>query len=241
MNILAIGCHPDDLEIGCGGTLARFASAGHRVTMVHVANGNMGHVVLMPVELRAIRLVEAQRAGQILGVAEVITLDLPDLAVDSNNPQTINQMVDIIRRVQPDLIITHAPEDYMKDHVEVGRLAFDASFSASVPHFPTQTQNVSETFRVSKITPLYYMDTVAGVNFLPTDYVDISETIETKLQALDCHESQIKWMRDHDGIDFLDFVRTVSKFRGLQCGVQYAEGFRQCLTWPRLTTKRLLP
>ena len=239
MNILAIGCHPDDLEIGCGGTLARFAGAGHRVTMVHVANGNMGHVVLMPVELRAIRLAEAQRAGQILGVAEVITLDLPDLALDSNNPQTIHQMVEVIRRVQPDLIITHAPEDYMKDHVEVSRLAFDASFSASVPHFPTQS--VSETFRVSKITPLYYMDTVAGINFLPTDYVDISETIETKLQALDCHVSQIKWMRDHDGIDFLDFVRTVSKFRGLQCGVQYAEGFRQCLTWPRLTTKRLLP
>jgi LmbE family N-acetylglucosaminyl deacetylase len=91
------------------------------------------------------------------------------------------------------------------------------------------------------IVPLYYMDTLAGVNFLPTEYVDISSTIEEKLQALDCHQSQIRWMMEHDKIDFLEFVRTCSRFRGLQCGSLYAEGFRQCMTWPRLTTKRLLP
>lgn len=78
-----------------------------------------------------------------------------------------------------------------------------------------------------KISPIYYMDTLAGVNFLPAEYVDISEHIEAKLNALNCHQSQIKWMLEHDGIDFLDFVRTVSKFRGLQCGVKYAEEFRR--------------
>jgi N-acetylglucosamine malate deacetylase 1 len=235
MNILAVGCHPDDLEIGCGGTLARFASAGHCISMVHVANGNMGHAVILPDELRAIRLAEAQKAGKILGAAQVLTLDEGDLQVDSNNPHTVRQMVDIIRQVQPDLIITHALEDYMKDHVEVSRLVFDASFSASVPHFETPTPGTA------RITPLYYMDTLAGVNFLPSEYVDISDTIERKLQALDCHESQIRWMHDHDNIDFLDFVRTASKFRGLQCGTAYAEGFRPCQTWPRITTQRLLP
>ena len=91
------------------------------------------------------------------------------------------------------------------------------------------------------IAPLYYMDTIAGVNFLPEEYVDITDTLERKLSAVDKHESQVKWMKDHDGIDFLDFVRTVSKFRGLQCGVKYAEGFKACRTWPRQTTKRLLP
>ena len=85
------------------------------------------------------------------------------------------------------------------------------------------------------------MDTLAGVNFLPTEYVDISDTIETKIKAVDCHISQIKWMKEHDHIDFLDFVRTCSKFRGFQCGVPYAEGFRACATWPRVPTKRLLP
>lgn len=85
------------------------------------------------------------------------------------------------------------------------------------------------------------MDNLAGINFLPNEYVDISDEIEQKLEALNCHESQIKWMMDHDHIDFLDFVRTCSKFRGLQCGVAYAEGFTHCDAWPRVPTKRLLP
>jgi LmbE family N-acetylglucosaminyl deacetylase len=85
------------------------------------------------------------------------------------------------------------------------------------------------------------MDTLAGIGFVPTEYVDISDFIETKLEMNNCHQSQIKWLYEHDGIDFLDFVRTVSKFRGLQCGKAYAEGFTQCKAWPRMTTVRLLP
>jgi N-acetylglucosamine malate deacetylase 1 len=235
MNILAVGCHPDDLEIGCGGTLARYAAEGHVVTLCIVANGNMGHAVIHPPELRAIRQEEARRAGAVLGANEVVMLDVNDLEVDSNRPETVNKLVDLVRRVQPDAILTHPLEDYMKDHVEVSRLVFDASFSASVPHYLTPTPGVA------KITPLYYMDTVAGVNFIPSEYVDISATVEIKLQALNCHESQIKWMRDHDKIDFLDFVRTGARYRGQQCSVSYAEGFRPCLTWPRLAAKRLLP
>jgi N-acetylglucosamine malate deacetylase 1 len=85
------------------------------------------------------------------------------------------------------------------------------------------------------------MDTVAGVGFMPSEYVDISESIEIKLAALDCHQSQIKWLKEHDSIDFLDFVRTCSKYRGLQCGVPYAEAFRPCQAWPRMRAARLLP
>ena len=58
---------------------------------------------------------------------------------------------------------------------------------------------------------------------------------------LECHESQMKWMRDHDGIDFAEFVKTCARYRGLQCGVQYAEGFTQCLAWPKIVPARLLP
>jgi len=235
MNILAVGCHPDDLEIGCGGTLARYSQAGHVVTMAHVANGNLGHVEILPEELRRIRREEARQAGKELGAREVVSLDMPDLGVDSNNQDLVRATVDLIRRVQPDLIITHAPNDYMKDHVETSRLVFDASFSASVPHFETPSGGAA------KITPIYYMDTVAGINFLPTEYVDVSTVIERKLAALERHVSQIKWLRDHDGIDFSEFVRTVSRFRGLQCGVAYAEGFTVCQTWPRLSAQRLLP
>ncbi|BBI35200.1 PIG-L deacetylase family protein [Cohnella abietis] len=236
MNVLAVGCHPDDLEIGCGGTLAKLASQGHNVTMVHVANGDKGHKLIKPDELIQIRRLEAKAAGQLIG-AEVISLEVPDLSVKSDQDELISKLVKVIRKVKPDYIITHPPEDYMKDHMEVSRAVFDASFAATVPNYNNEADEEAH----DKVAPIYYMDTLAGVGFLPTEYVDISDFIETKIQMNDCHQSQIKWLYEHDGIDFLDFVRTVSKFRGLQCGKAYAEGFIQCQAWPRLTTVRLLP
>jgi len=236
MNVLAVGCHPDDLEIGCGGTLAKLAAQGHQVTMVHVANGNKGHKVIPAEELKRIRSLEAKAAGALIG-AEVISLDVPDLAVKSDQDELIGKLVEVIRRTKPDYIITHPPKDYMKDHMEVSRAVFDASFAATVPYYREDANEEAH----DKVAPIYYMDTLAGVGFLPTEYVDISDHIETKIQMNDCHQSQIKWLYEHDGIDFLDFVRTVSKFRGLQCGKPYAEGFKQCQAWPRLTAERLLP
>lgn len=233
MNVLAVGCHPDDLEIGCGGTLAKYAAQGHAVTMCHVANGNMGHVEIMPNELRRIRHAEAEAASRALGAREVVDLDVPDLQVDSKNEETVLKLVEAIRRARPDVIITHSPDDYMKDHVDVSRIVTDASFSASVPHYSSGP--------ACGIVPVYFMDTLAGVGFLPEEYVDVTEAMEKKIEALERHESQVKWMRDHDGIDFSEFVRVCSRFRGLQCGCRYAEGFRAYRAWPRLRTIRLLP
>jgi N-acetylglucosamine malate deacetylase 1 len=232
--VLAIGCHPDDLEIGCGGTLARYVKNGHKVFMCHITNGDLGHVKIMPKELGEMRNAEAASGAKLIG-AESITLDIGDGKVDSHNPELVKKVIEVVRHAQPDVILTHAPDDYMTDHVETGLLAFNGSFMSSVPHHDAGGQYYP------KIVPIYYMDTLAGVNFIPTEYVDVSETIEVKLSALACHDSQIKWMAEHDHIDFIDFVRTCSKYRGLQCGVQYAEGFRPCLTWPRLACQRLLP
>ena len=235
MRVLAVGCHPDDLEIGCGGTLAKYARAGHEVFSAHAANGCLGHAVIERGELRKIRHAEAERAGAVLGVKEVFDLDIDDLAVSEFCEESVLKMTGIIRYVRPDVIITHSPDDYMRDHVQTGRLVFNASFCSSVPHY------LPGTPAHAKICPVYYMDTLAGVNFLPSEYVDVTDELETKLSALSCHESQIKWMLEHDNIDFLDFVRTCSKFRGLQFGAGYAEGFRRCETWPRIPAQRLLP
>ncbi len=235
MTVLAIGCHPDDLEIGCGGTLALYVKQGHTVVMCHIANGDMGHKIINSHELKDIRAKEAENAANIIGAKEVISLDVSDLTVDSYNQEIVKKLVDVIRYTKPDVIITHSTEDYMKDHLEVSKLVFDASFSSSIPNYKTENE------AYENIVPIYYMDTLAGVNFLPTEYVDISDTIDIKLQSIDSHQSQIKWFKDHDGIDFLEFVSTVSKFRGLQCGVRFAEGFRLCNTWPRVVAKRLLP
>ena len=91
------------------------------------------------------------------------------------------------------------------------------------------------------VTPIFYMDNLAGTNTIPTEYVDITDEIDLKLEMLECHESQLKWMRDHDHIDFAEFVKSCSRFRGIQASCGYAEGFTQELSWPRITTKRLLP
>jgi len=232
MNVLAVGCHPDDLEIGCGGTLARYVTEGHNVTYCHVADGCMGHAVILPGELRVIRTGEARKAASILG-AKYVSLGVPDLEVSAADPELVRRMVAVIREAKPDVILTHSPEDYMKDHRQVSELVFDASFSASVPHYGDG--------EACAVCPLYYMDALAGLGFLPTEYVDISGTLDAKLAALACHDSQIAWLLEHDGIDFLNFARACSRFRGIQCGATYAEGFKPCTAFPRMGTKRMLP
>ena len=232
MNVLAIGCHPDDIEISCSGTLAKCVKRGDKVTVCHVCNGNMGHEIISPEELREIRINEAKKAGSLAGI-DVVTLDIGDLLPNGCDYEQRDKVIELIKRVQPDFIITHSPNDYMPDHREVSKLVFDASFGASVPHYGAPGK--------AAVVPIYYMDNLAGMNFTPTEYVDISEEIDLKIQMLECHESQLKWMRDHDGIDFSEFVRSCSRLRGIQCNAQYAEGFTQELSWPKVVAKRLLP
>lgn len=234
MRILAIGAHPDDIEIACSGTLAKCIKRGDTVIVCHVSSGSLGHVVIQPDELRLIRANEAKRAGALAGVEEVLCAGFDDLEI-FDTKEARDKLVDIIKYANPDLIITHDPNDYMPDHTTVSKLVFDASFTATLPNYKSKYK------QPAKMVPLYYMDTLAGVNFNPTDYVDITEEIDLKLQMLNCHESQVVWMRDHDGIDFADMVKTISKYRGYQCGVAYAEAFRQCQVYLKGTTKRLLP
>ena len=234
MNVLAIVCHPDDMEIGCGGTLLRCAKRGDNVTVCHVANGNMGHMVIMPDELRATRIAEAKKAGDIGGFTTV-TCDVGDLLVNASDKNQIDRLVKIIRDAKPDFIITHAPNDYMNDHVETSRLAFYAAFSATVPHYEPQLGEACN------VTPIYYMDNSGLLDSEPTEYVDITDELETKLQMLSCHESQLTWLQDHGDNDIMEVTRTFARLRGIQSGCKYAEGFRFCNTDHRVTTRRLLP
>ncbi|MBE7086961.1 MAG: PIG-L family deacetylase [Clostridiales bacterium] len=234
MRVLAIGAHPDDIEIACSGTLAKCVKRGDTVIVCHVSTGNLGHVIIPPDELKVIRANEAKKAGALAGI-EVICAGFNDLDIFSDNKEARDKFEDIIKYANPDFIITHNPDDYMPDHTAVAKLVFDASFAATLPNY------VSEQKEPAKLVPIYYMDTLAGVNFVPTEFVDISDEIDLKLKMLECHESQIVWMRDHDGIDFPDMVRTCSRYRGYQCGADYAEGFRQCQVYLKGTTKRLLP
>ena len=234
MRVLAVGAHPDDLEILCGGTLARFVQEGHEVVMCNATLGNRGSFEHSSEEIAEIRLGEARRAAEIAG-ARHVTLGFTDGEVDASDPHQRAAVVDLVRNVRPDLIITHSTGDYMSDHDETSRLVFACSFHATLPLLETGTPHHDS------VTPIYYMETVMGVGFQPTEYVDVTSTIETKVAMLEAHESQLTWLRDHDGIDVVEQMRAVTRFRGLQARVRYAEGFIPCQTWLRATTRRLLP
>lgn len=234
MKVLAICAHPDDAELSCGGTLIKCVKRGDDVTVCHVSDGDLGHMVIGRKELGEIRCREAQNAAK-KGGYKCVYAGFHDLDIYPDNKEARDRIVEIIRSVKPDFIITHNPEDYMADHVAVSKLAFDASFAASVPHYECAVMDASE------VVPIFYMSTSAGVGFVPTEYVDISDEIEQKKEAFMCHESQIVWLKDHTGIDYVERVDVVAKFWGYQCSAKAAEGFRQCLASQKITTKRMLP
>jgi LmbE family N-acetylglucosaminyl deacetylase len=232
--VLAVGAHPDDLEILCAGTLAKFAQRGVQVIMAIATDGSAGSMVIPPKELAEIRRREAENSANILG-AELYWLGgYPDELIFEDIPTRL-MFADLIREARPDLILTHDPHDYHPDHRVVSRLMFDASFLSGLPNIKTDHS------AHPGVQPLYYFDVLSGLNFVPTEFVDITETSEIKSKMLGCHESQLKWLKDHDGINALDFIDIMAHSRGLQCGVTLAEGFRCEPSWGRMRPCRLLP
>ena len=171
MRVLAVGAHPDDLEILCGGTLARYVAEGHDVVMCHATKGDRGSFVHSPEEIARIRDGEARRAAELAG-AEHAALGLSDGEVYASDPAQRRLVVDLVRDARPDLIITHSPGDYMSDHNEIQQLVFDCSFHATLPLLE------SERPAHGQVTPIYHFDTVMGLGFLPTEYVDVSDAMD---------------------------------------------------------------
>lgn len=235
MRVLAVGCHPDDLEINAFGTLARCVQRGDEVFVCGVTNGSGGSMVLSPEESAAVRLREAENAAKVIGAKEYINLGVNDLMVDSRDRGLIDKMIDVIRMTKPDMIITQSPNDYQRDHNEVYDLVFNTSFMATIPNYKTQHQCHSI------ISPLFLMEPSSGGTFEPTDYVDISDVIDLKIKALTCHASQVEWLKAHVGKDVLATTKAMSMYRGRLCCCLYAEGFRRSNQALRMTPFRLLP
>src|SRR6266487_2460745 len=126
MKVLAVGAHPDDLEILCGGTLVRFVQEGHEVVMCHATLGNRGSYVHTSEEIARIRGEEARRAAAVAG-AEYATLGFSDAEINAADRVQQRAVVDLVRDARPDLIVTHFPDDYMSDHNEISELVFDCS------------------------------------------------------------------------------------------------------------------
>ncbi len=233
MRVLAIGAHPDDLEVLVGGTLAKYAQRGDEVIMAVVTDGAAGHTEIPPDELRDIRHEEAANAAKVIG-AEFFWLGFPDELLFEDIATRL-KITDMIRAARPDFILTHDPDDYHPDHRAVSRLVFDASFLSQLPNIETAHPYHPQ------VQPLYYFDTVAGIGFIPTEYVDISETFHVKQAMYRCHTSQIAWIEDYGGTDSLDLMDALGRARGFQAKARYAEGFRPERARWRQRAYRLLP
>jgi LmbE family N-acetylglucosaminyl deacetylase len=235
MNILAIGAHPDDLEILCAGTLARYAQQGHTVFMASFTCGNMGDLQIPPPELARIRHAEAEASAAIVS-ARLLWPGIDDELVFPNEEQR-RVMVDLLRQADPDVIFTHSPNDYHPDHRYVSQLVFDSYFQKGLPHLPRQNQAACRFGGAQ----LYYMDNLGGIGFSPAEYVDITAAIDTKRRMLECHQSQVKPMRELAHTDLVELIEVQARFRGLAAGCRYAEGFTRLEAYQRGLTTRILP
>lgn len=226
MKILAIHAHPDDIEITCAGTLALLHQAGHDITLATMCNGDKGSPDKSQAEIAEIRKNEAERSAAILGVP-YICLDYPDYELfDADRSR--RKTVELLRFVNPEIIITASPFDYMADHIATSVIVRNASFAGGIPNYKT-----GEAPLMTQIPAIYYTDTLEGVDTfgvpLPPEFcVDISATIEMKESMLACHESQREWLRAYHGIDhYIISMKNWGEQRGRLIGVPFAEGFRQ--------------
>lgn len=235
MNIICIAAHPDDIEILCAGSLIRYSQMGHKVFLAVFSCGNMGDLIIPPEELSIIREKEAREAAAIIG-ATIIWAGIMDEHIFPSLEQR-RIMIDILRKADPDVIITHSPNDYHPDHRAVSQLVFDSYFQKGLPHIPGQAEPACRFGQAQ----LYYMDNLGGIDFNPTEYVDITEVFEVKKQMLACHKSQLESMKDLANTNLMEMIEVQARFRGLAAGCTHAEGFKRLDAFQRGLTKRILP
>ncbi|WP_221391546.1 PIG-L deacetylase family protein [Dyadobacter sp. NIV53] len=204
LRVVCVGGHPDDPETGCGGTLAKFANAGHEVTIIYLTNGDAGIKGKNHQEAAAIRTEEAKNACKILKVKPVFAGQVDGDTIVNNEWYT--KIRKLLEAEKPDIIFTHWPVDSHKDHMAASLL----------------TQKVH--LDMGQKCPLYFFEVNTGSqtqNFNPTDFVDITDTQEQKRKAVFCHASQGFVSEEF----YHKFHGIMEDFRGLSISVKGAEGF----------------
>ncbi|MGO8792428.1 MAG: PIG-L deacetylase family protein [Terriglobia bacterium] len=231
VRVLALFAHPDDAEFLCAGTLAHLADRGAAIHIASMTAGDCGSSILSSAKISRIRRAEAQRGAALLN-APYTCLEERDLLVVFDRP-TLRKVMELVRRVDPALVITHSPQDYMVDHETTSRLCQSACFGASAQNFRTGARRPARAVRA--IPHLYYSQPfsnrdILGNEILPRLVVDISATIERKEQMLACHESQRAWLQFQQALpEIHDPLRQMAARAGGLAGFPWGEGFRQHL------------
>ena len=187
-------------------------------------------------EIRCIRHREAIKACELLD-ATYHYAGFDDLSI-FNDDNSNRRVTALLREVDPSVVITHSPNDYMSDHETTSLLVRNACFNASIPNYETKLGTARCTLNIPY---LYYAQPLEGKDIFgkkvtPQFYVDVSGVMNQKLEMLACHESQRNWLRAHHGMDeYIESMRRFNSSLGQRASIvagkpiSYAEGFRQHL------------
>ena len=196
MKILCLGPHPDDLEIGAGGSLINFARNGHEVYLMILTMGDMGGKT-------EVRKEEQMKSADIIGAKEVFWGGYRDTMLDANS-ESIVSVENIIKLIDPDYIFSNFEEDTHQDHRALARIVNSAARNAS---------NI-----------MFYETPTTAPSFKPNVFSNISGVMDAKIDTLNAHASQMMKTNIRD-TSILEIAKSTAIFRGTQARVRFAEGF----------------
>jgi N-acetylglucosamine malate deacetylase 1 len=207
-SILVFGPHPDDQELGMGGTIVKLARQGHRVHLVDMTNGEP-----TPHGSVETRERESAEAAKVLGVERTL-VGLKNREV-THDIESRHKVAAVIRRHRADWLFVPYPIDAHPDHVATSRICDDARFDAKL----TKSDIAGEPYYPKRI--IYYFCTHLRMNFTPNFCVDISDTLEQKMAAIACYKSQFVGASG----SVPEQVKAVSAYFGTRIGTAHAEPF----------------
>jgi LmbE family N-acetylglucosaminyl deacetylase len=224
----AVAAHPDDIEFVMAGTLLLLRHAGWEIHYLNLSSGNLGSMSMDAVRTARVRRREAQEAAAALGAKwhPPFCHDL-EIFYDSG---TLRKLCGIVRKVDPAIVLTHSPQDYMEDHMNASRLAVTAAFARGMPNYRTRPSRkaVQTPVTVYHANPHGLHDGLRQT-VMPGAFVDTTSTHAQKRAALACHASQKEWLDATQGMDSYlvamdDFSRKVGALSGR---FEHAEGWRR--------------
>ena len=227
VDILAIGAHPDDVELGCGGTLAKLILEGKKAAIVDLTQGELGTR-----GTNITRAQEAASASEILGISARENLKMKDGFI-LNSEEYQMQIVKMIRKYQPEIVLANAVDDRHPDHAKAAKLVSDACFLSGLVKIETELDGENQ----KQWRPKQVFHYIQWKNITPDFVIDISNFMEKKIEACLAYKTQFYDPNSNEPMtpiatkDFLESLTYRAQDLGRLSGVEFAEGF---------TTEKLL-
>ncbi|MBA7473297.1 MAG: hypothetical protein GH155_01270 [Spirochaeta sp.] len=225
---VVIHAHPDDTEIFCAGTLRLLKDTGYRLVIVTLTAGGMGGIDMSEVDTIALRKSEAEEAAALLE-AKYYCLEGRDGYLFDSEELRIETTA-LIRREKAGMVFTHLPLDYHSDHRTTANIVESAAMLATLPNVPCKESPLPITPLLYHTAPLGFTDPLGSNISPPHFFIDISSTIDAKMEMLSYHKTQVELMRVMHRMDSLfDYMKRYSSELGDMVNVEYAEAFWQHL------------